>query len=449
MNEVTLAHLLQRREGETLDFKRELPGSSDLAALISAFYNTRDGTIIVGVDDQRQPVGLLRPQSVEAGVTHILRDRLDLDVLPAVEIVPYDGREFVVVTCPRGLYPPYFVRGEPRPYVRVGSTNRPATAALSDLSPRLIARYRDQRARHTSGVLDLNDEELLHNLGCVIEEEGRRMPTNAGVLLFCEGSYRFLRQNEITCAQFKGTDVLRTIDRRDLRGSLPELALEAEQFLYRHIRIGHEVIGFEGIDYWEYPREALREALINAIIHRDYSIAGGRIRIFMFDDRIEFYSPGDLLPGVTVEKMQRLESQSKLRNPVIVEAFRELGGFIEKMGTGVQRMGRAMEEHGLPLPRFEELGGEFRVTLVGPGERFMQAETLPQWMRGLNERQLKGLEQLKSAGRITNHEYQQLNSISRYTAQRDLADLVTRQLIEQIGIKGPGVYYVPTDRLRR
>jgi ATP-dependent DNA helicase RecG len=327
---------------------------------------------------------------------------------------------------------------------------------MTDLSPRLVARYRDRRSRHTTGALDLSDEELLRNLGCTVEEEGRLAPTNAGVLLFCEDPYRFLRQNEITCAQFKGADMLRIIDRRDLRGPLPDLVVEAEQFLYRHIRIGHEVIGFEGIDYWEYPREAMREALINAVIHRDYSIAGGRIRIFMFDDRIEFYSPGDLLPGVTVEKMQRLESQSKLRNPVIVEVFRDLGGFIEKtcteqsecMGTGIQRMARAMEEHGLAIPRFEELGGEFRLTLIGPGERFMQTKALPQWLRGLNERQLKGLERLKSRGRITNHEYQQLNSVTRFTALRDLADLVTRQLIEQVGSKGPGVYYVPTDRLR-
>jgi len=123
-----------------------------------------------------------------------------------------------------------------------------------------------------------------------------------------------------------------------------------------------------------------REALINAVIHRDYSIAGDCIRFFMFDDRIEFYSPGDLLPGVTVEKMQRLEGQSKLRNPVVVEVFHDLDGFIEKpalseanvMGTGVQRMARAMEEHGSAIPRFEELGGEFRLTLIGPGERFME-----------------------------------------------------------------------------
>jgi len=472
MNEKAFAQLLQQREGETLDFKQELPGSSDLAVLISAFYNTRGGTIVIGVDDQGQPVGVDRPQSVEAGIVNIIRDRLDLDVPPTMEIVACQDREFVVVTCPRGPYPPYFVRGEPRPYVRVGSSNRLAThaeirhlyllsgevsyetlpchgATPADLSPALIARYRERRSRHTAGALDLSDEELLRNLGCVVEAEGRLLPTNAGVLLFCEDPYRFLRQNEITCAQFKGTDMLRTIDRKDLRGALPDLVMAAEQFLYRHIRIGHEVIGFEGIDHWEYPREAMREALINAVIHRDYSIVGGRIRIFLFDDRIEFYSPGDLLPGVTVEKMQRLESQSKLRNPVVVEVFRDLGGFIEKMGTGIQRMARAMEDHGLLRPRFEELGGEFRVTLIGPGDRFMEGEAVPEWMRGLNERQLRGLQQLRNAGRITNQEYRALNAVSRYTAQRDLAELVARQLVQQVGARGKGVYYVLADHLRR
>lgn len=463
MNEETFARLLPQREGETLDFKQELPVSSDLAVLISAFYNTRGGTIIIGVDDQRRPVGVDRPQGVEAGIVNIIRDRLDLDVLPTIEIVTYQGREFVVVTCPRGPYPPYFVRGEPRPYMRVGSSNRVAThaeirhlyllsgevsyetlpcrgATLTELSPALIARYRERRSRHTAGALDLSDEELLRNLGCVVEEEGRLLPTNAGVLLFCEDSYRFLRQNEITCAQFKGTDMLRTIDRKDLQGALPDLVVAAEQFLYRHIRIGHEVIGFEGIDYWEYPREAMREAMINAVIHRDYSIAGGRIRIFLFDDRIEFYSPGDLLPGVTVEKMQRLESQSKLRNPVIVEVFRDLGGFIEKMGTGIQRMARAMEEHSLPRPRFEELGGEFRVTLIGPGDRFM--EKTPGMVReaDLNDRQRQALAYLCEHGRITRQEYSQLTGMRHSLASRELRDLVDKGLISRRGA-GPATHY--------
>jgi ATP-dependent DNA helicase RecG len=260
-------------------------------------------------------------------------------------------------------------------------------------------------------------------------------------LLFCEDPYRFLRQNEITCAQFKGADMLRIIDRRDLRGPLPDLVVEAEQFLYRHIRIGHEVIGFEGIDYWEYPREAMREALINAVIHRDYSIAGGRIRIFMFDDRIEFYSPGDLLPGVTVEKMQRLESQSKLRNPVIVEVFRDLGGFIEKMGTGIQRMARAMQEHGLAIPRFEELGGEFRLTLVGPGEGFMEKADALARQREINNRQRQVLAYLRERGRITRQEYEDLTGVRHSLANRELRDLVDKGLICRSGT-GQKIHYV-------
>jgi len=464
LNEEAFASLLQQRESETLDFKEALPTSSDLAVLITAFYNTRGGTVVIGVDDQRRPVGIASPQGVETGITNIIRDRLDLDVMPTIEIEPYQGKEFVVVTCPRGPYPPYFVRGEPRPYVRVGSSNRAAThaeirhlylvsgevsyeilpcrqATVRDLSSPLVARYREQRSRHTAGALDLSDGELLRNLGCILEEEGQYLPTNAGVLLFCEEPYRFLRQNEITCAQFKGTDMLRTIDRKDLRGPLPELVVAAEQFLYRHIRIGHEVIGFKGIDYWEYPREAMREALINAVIHRDYSITGGRFRVFLFDDRIEFYSPGDLLPGVTVEKMQRLESQSKLRNPVIVEVFRDLGGFIEKMGTGIQRMTRAMEEHELPRPRFEELGGEFRVTLTGPGDQFMEETSGIARQVDLNDRQRQALVYLREHGRISRREYGQLTGVRHSLASRELRDLLDKGLISRHGA-GPTTHYV-------
>jgi len=464
MTEETFAHLLEQREDETLDFKQELPGSSDLAVLITAFYNTRGGKIIIGVNDAREPIGLARPQSVESGIVNIIRDRLDLDVPPTIEIVTYQGKEFVVVTCPRGPYPPYFVRGESRPYVRIGSSKRVAThaemrhlyllsgeasyetlpcrrAALTDISTTLIARYRERRHRHTTGALHLNDEELLRNLGCVVEEEGRLLPTNAGVLLFCEDPYRFLRQQEITCAQFKGTDMMRIIDRKDLRGTLPDLVMAAEQFLYRHIRIGHEVVGFEGIDYWEYPREAMREALINAVIHRDYSIAEGRIRIFMFDDRIEFYSPGDLLPGVTVERMLRRESQSKLRNPVIVEVFRDIGGFIEKMGTGIQRMGQAMQEHGLSSPLFEETGGEFRVTLVGPGEQFMEKRAILERRPGLNKRQTQALQFIQKQGRITRREYEKLSDISSTLAKRELQALVERGFLVRKGASS-SIYYV-------
>ena len=125
----------------------------------------------------------------------------------------------------------------------------------------------------------------------------------------------------MSCVRFKGTDVVSYVDRRDLQGPLYRLVDDAEQFIYRHMKVGRRIEGFVGVEYREYPHEAVREAIVNAVVHRDYSRRGQRIRVFMFDDRIEVYSPGTLPPGVSLEKMRRLEPQSVLRNPIIVGVF--------------------------------------------------------------------------------------------------------------------------------
>ena len=119
--------LISRQEGETLEFKREMPSSSDLAKLVTAFYNTRGGVIVFGVEDGTgRPVGVMAPQRIEEGIVNILRSRCSLDVMPGIEIVAYQGMEFVTVTCLQGAHKPYLVNGETRPYVRVGSSNREA-----------------------------------------------------------------------------------------------------------------------------------------------------------------------------------------------------------------------------------------------------------------------------------------------------------------------------------
>lgn len=119
--------LIVQREGETMEFKREMPASSDLAKLVTAFYNTRGGMILFGVEDQsRRLTGVANAQSIEEGVVNILRARCSLDVMPAVEVVSYEDLEFVVVQCPQGTRKPYLISGETRPYVRIGSSNREA-----------------------------------------------------------------------------------------------------------------------------------------------------------------------------------------------------------------------------------------------------------------------------------------------------------------------------------
>jgi len=459
--------LIRQREGETLEFKQEMPSSSDLAKLITAFYNTRGGATVFGVEDEtRRLVGVSSSQGIEEGIINILRARCSLDVMPSIKFVPYQGLEFVVVTCLQGARKPYLVSGETHPYVRVGSSNREAQGeevrrlyiegseggfevllcrdvTLAELSEALIAAYVQRREETSGRPLELSWEEALRSLGCLVEQKGVWLPTNAGVMLFVEDPQRFIAQAEVTCVRFKGTDVVSYIDRRDLRGPLYKLVDDAEQFIYRHMNIGRRIEGFVGVEYREYPQEAVREALVNAVVHRDYSRGSQRIRVFMFDDRIEVYSPGTLPPGVSLEKMRRLEPQSVLRNPVVVGVFRDLGSrYIERLGTGVRRMARAMEGYGLSRPRFEEVGSEFRVTLMGPGKRFMEEMTArPAWAEGLSERQTEAVLYVGEHGQITNREYRDLTGVSRRWATKELQEMVELGIMAVQG-SGRTTHYV-------
>jgi ATP-dependent DNA helicase RecG len=300
----------------------------------------------------------------------------------------------------------------------------------------LISAYVRRREETSGQPLGLSWEEALRGLGCLAEQGEAWVPTNAGIMLFAEDPQRFIGQAEVACVRFKGTDVVSYIDRRDLRGPLYQLVDDAEQFIYRHMKVGRRIEGFVGVEYREYPEEAVREALVNAVVHRDYSRRGQRIRVFMFDDRIEVYSPGTLPPGVSLEKIRRLEPQSVLRNPVIVGVFRDLGRrYIERLGTGIRRMALAMEEQGLPRPHFEEVGSEFRVTLMGPGERFMAEIAMrPAWAEGLNERQIEAVLYVSEHGRISNREHRELFGVSNYTAAMDLKDLVEKQMLVAEGM---------------
>jgi len=224
--------LVDQREGEMLDFKREMPSSSDLAKLVTAFYNTRGGAIVFGVEGEtRRLVGVASPQGIEEGVTNILRARCSLDVMPVVEFVSYQNKEFVVVTCLQGVRKPYLVGGETRPYIRVGSSNREAqdeevrrlyiegseggfevlpcrSATIADLSEVLVAVYVRRREETSGQPLGLSWEEALRGLGCLVEQGETWGPTNAGVMLFTEAPQRFIGQAEVTCVRFKGTDVV-------------------------------------------------------------------------------------------------------------------------------------------------------------------------------------------------------------------------------------------------
>jgi ATP-dependent DNA helicase RecG len=167
------------------------------------------------------------------------------------------------------------------------------------------------------------------------------------------------------------------------------------------------------------------------------------VRVAIFDDHIFVDSPGRLPPGVTLENIERVHI---LRNPIIAQLLYDIE-YIENWGSGILRMKHAMREYNLQQPLFEEPGPNFVVTFYGPDERFMrELGARPEWMVGLNERQIKAVEYLSEQGKITNREYRQMFDVSQKTAADDLSGLMEKQLVKRQGAGRSTIYVFVPDK---
>jgi ATP-dependent DNA helicase RecG len=268
------------------------------------------------------------------------------------------------------------------------------------------------------------------------------VPTNAGLLLFGRDVDRFFPQCEVTLVRYRGREMGDEFLREDIRDTLVETVRRAEIWLSEHMRRGSRMIGLERQDWAQFPQGALREALVNAVAHRDYTIRGEGIRIALFGDRMECYSPGRLPGHVTVEN---IAAERFSRNETLVQVLSDYG-LIERLGYGIDRMLRQMADAALPPPEFRETAAGFLVTLrgqAGDDRNDAAAIDTSEWRRmGLNERQIGALLHLAEQRRITNSDIQELApDVSPETIRRDLADLVERGLLLKIGEKR-GAYYI-------
>jgi ATP-dependent DNA helicase RecG len=248
----------------------------------------------------------------------------------------------------------------------------------------------------------------------------------AGVLLFAREPQQFAPQSVVGLARFPGTTkgTTQIVDRADVEGDLAEVIDRAEAFVRRNTRIAFKIYHAQRMEITEYPFPAIREAIANAVIHRDYWQSGSRVQAAVYADRVE--NPGGLLPPITVETLGH--TPPVWRNPDLAGLLYRLG-YIEQFGTGIERMRQDMQAHGLPQPRFEAGSGWFRVTFPGPGEHIL--DLIPEEgvtdlrALGLNERQIEALRLMVNEGRtLTNREYRQLFNVDDATAFRDLSKLV-------------------------
>lgn len=285
---------------------------------------------------------------------------------------------------------------------------------------------------------------LVNALKVVKKENGVLRPTNAGLLFFGKDPSDIITHHEIRIARFRGTTRSEFIDSQEIKGSIYKMLEQVETFFLRNTRLANKIVEFKRVDIPEYPVEAIREAVINAIAHRNYNRRGAPIMVAIFDDRVEVRNPGGLLPGLNIKK---LEGTHATRNQAICNIFHETMD-MERFGTGIGKMKKLMKEHGLPAPEFSEEGDFFVVKFYGPGDKILDlVSSIPEHRQtdlkklGLNERQIETLRLMVNEKRvITNELYQVINKISRRTALRDLRGLVKSGQVKTDGI-GKGTKY--------
>ena len=459
---MNVEELVKEKENKDLDFKLELPESKKVAQLVAAFYNSRGGKIILGVNDNKKLVSLKNPQKVEHKFVQIIRHWCKLDEEPKIEFVKYENRDFIVIHCPKGKDTPYFVRGESKPRVRIGSSNVIANkeeiarlyregssksqdvfpvenAGLDDLDLEKVKKYLGE-SNLTKQLESKHLHSLMQKEGLIVFDEAKKeyIPTYAGVLLFGKHPQLNVHCASIKADRYRGTDMIEWIDKNDFNGNIFTLVENCEYFFKKNMRIASWSAGFKTEHKTEYPIDALKEAVINALAHRDYHQYGKNILIRMFDDRIEINSPGELLRPLTIEKLQEHDYKPNSRNKVITKVLLRKG-IMDERGSGILRIEEAMKKWELEKPDYAEKDGYFVITFKGPGraEKPLDEEIL----RDLNERQKKALDYIKDKGRITNKEYREINKIGRRHTIKELNKLIDEGIITKKG-KGRSIHYV-------
>lgn len=467
---ITEEELLARLEGgqnERTAFAPVRTAAKTLAEILAAMANAAGGLVILGVTAR----GAIQKDS-DADALGKLVDQASLLtdpplILPAAQALEAEEGIVLVVQVPPGLPHIYSLHG--LYLTRSGVENRQLTtlelrrlllergdtgfeaqlvpgATLEDLDEARVVRYLEQLS--FVSVEDVPQALLMR--GCLgygatgprqgAARAAQLAPTVAGILLFGRNPQQFLRSAEMVCVRYSGNAMSDEFVRQDIGGSLADQIRGAEAFVLANMRRGMRIRGFAREDTDQFPVAVVREAIVNAIAHRDYSIRGDGIRLFMFNDRLEVYSPGRLPGHVT---LQNLVDERYSRNEAIVAVLSDMG-YIERLGYGIDRMIATMVEQGLPEPEFVEMSAGFKVTLHAAGLDATEAEPAKQrWGHVfLNERQEQALAFVQTHGRITNSDFQRLASdVSAETIRRDLADLVEQNLLLRIGEKR-ATYYI-------
>jgi ATP-dependent DNA helicase RecG len=386
LSQQDLIDIISKGENAYVEFKEEKIKPNDLAGEIVSFANLEGGTIIIGVSDDGLIKGITL-EDFEEKIMNICRNNCIPNIIPFYQEINIDDSRVAVITIPKGVNKPYYTVDN-KYYIRVGTTKRIASreelmrlfqasgsihfdistvegTTKKDLN---LDSIRDYFMKYN--MFDLYEEteeavnRILINADILREAGNTKECTVGGLLIFGKKVEDKLPQSGISFAHFRGTDITEElIDKKQIVGNLPEVVEQALVIIKNNIKTPSTIVGAVRNEKEIYPAIVLREALVNSVVHRNYSIIGSKIRVLMFDNRIEFHSPGKLPNTVTIEKMKIGVSYS--RNPFLVKYMENLR-YIDQLGRGIPMIIKTMQKQGAKEPELKEIGEEFILTIYRP-----------------------------------------------------------------------------------
>ncbi len=450
-----IENLLAREEGKTLEFKENAKSLPGIIKTVIAFANTAGGIIIIGVEDKtKKIVGVIDPLEDESRIINALSESVAPQFIPNIEIQSYRKKTLILIHVPYAVGPYHFKKeGKSTVYVRFGSSNRIADLdtilnikALSqnitfDERPCSLAPKNGLDWKCVEEVFAAENKEITENkaksMGMLTTLSGADHPTNGGMLLFGINRLQFFPDALIRCVRFTGSARTYSSDHRDIDKHLPSAINEVLDFIAKNTFTSTKIGPKKRVNIPQYPEVAIREAVINALVHTDYSIKGSSIIIAIFDDRIEITNPGGMAYGLSLE--DALAGSSRSRNRVIVRVFHFLG-LVEQWGSGLQKIIESCIEKGLNPPKFEEMSSQFRVTIYSAKA---QKITIEPWQK-------KFFEHVNSIGGISAKDAADFWKIDIRSARRRLKKFIDEGLLVKVGISKNDPYskYVACSSLR-
>jgi len=433
-------------ETQNIEFKSTW--RDEYLKVICAFANADGGKLVIGVDDSGSPIGVENSKRLLEDIPNKVRNKLG--IVPSVEVEQREGKDIIGISVNSALVP---ISCDGKYYLRSGSTDLELEgneltnflmrkvgktwdefieerASLNDINPETIESFKKAAEDRIPSIVKEKDHKLiLERLNLLDGSKLKR----AAILLFGKDTQKFYPSAYLKIGKFLTEVDLQIND--VVEGNLfKQLGNALEILRTKYLK---SEIKFEGIhrrEILEYPYEALREAIINALIHRDY-LGTSTIQIRVYNDRLVVMNEGKFPPEVPVEKL-KTEHLSKPKNVLLAGTFYK-AGFIESWGRGTVKIVEKCLEQGLPEPDFKE---EFGVVTV----QFYRDRWNEKHLKelGLKERQIKAVMYVKERGKITNKEYQKLVGVIKKTASRDLVDLVGEEIFSQSGVTGKGTFYV-------